>query len=162
MKMLCTSTCQYKGVTRSGTILDIPESELETDIVKHNFKQTDLQPPATLKLSNKPNLPDGDSKGFTVGDEKKNPDPAAGETAGLTNGNPLPPTIIPPKDENPETQQNPDKDNPPLVEPVFADMTVVEIRAWLDANGAIYPDKANKSELVASAKAAYEALNKGK
>jgi hypothetical protein len=48
------------------------------------------------------------------------------------------------------------------VEPVFADMTVVEIRAWLDANGAIYPDKANKSELVASAKAAYEALNKGK
>lgn len=161
MKMLCTATCQYKGVTRLGAILDIPEAELALDIVKHNFKKTDQEPPKPMTFGKKPNIPTTPTTSVTIGDEKKTPDPDSGEPAGLTNGAPLPPTIIPPKDANPETAQNPDKNNPPPVMPVFQDMTVVDIRAWLDANGTIYPDKANKSELVASAITAYTALNKG-
>jgi hypothetical protein len=158
MKMICTATCQYKGVTRSGTILDIPEAELTLDIVKHNFKPTEQQAPKPLTFGNKPNVQTTPPPVATIGNEKKTPDPDGGEAAGLTNGTLVPPSLFPPKDETPDPNV---QTTPPPVAPVFQDMTVVEIKSWLDTKGVIYPDRANKAELVALAQAKLEATPKG-
>jgi hypothetical protein len=153
MKMICKATCQFRGVTRNGAILDIEGAELDLPIVKHNFipaAVTDQAPPV-LKFSNgNPLKKEGEAvPPVATGTIKPEADTAAAP-AGLTNGTPKPEVTpdLPPANEPPAP--------PPALD--FPSMTVDQLKKHLDSVGAKYTTRSTKDDLVKLATAAQELI----
>jgi hypothetical protein len=181
--MQCIANCQYRCVTRKGAIIDIPESEMEEPIVKHNFVPATTEVPPALVFSNKNPLKDSkEAPVHAIGTEKKTADQAkAGENAGTSNGTPDPnqkpegheapagepgPTgepgkvDAPPPNAPPPNAPPPNAPPPPPAKPEFATMTSAALKAWLDTNQVQYTTRMLQAELVKLAEQAYALLTK--
>lgn len=169
-KMLCTATCQFRCVTRKGTIVDIPDSQLTDPIVQNNFvKSEETAQPPVLNFSNKNPLKESkDAPIHTIGTEKKTADPA---NAGAGKGN----GTLDPNDPPAGTPQDPAEaleplgqpgdlppqaPPPPPLRPDFATMTCKELKTWLDANQVQFNTRMLQDELVKLAEKAYALITK--